>query len=299
MSDILIVGCGYVGSRVARQHLDRGDFVRALVRSAAGVKRLSGLPIRVMRRDLALDDLAELRSAGCDCFHLAPPPNRGVEDIHTRRLVAAFARVGHPRRMVYVSTTGVYGDCGGAWVDETWPVRPAAERAKRRWDAENVLRRWSEESGGELVILRVAGIYGMGRLPLERIHRGLPLVRPEQAPFTNRIHVVDLVSALEAAMARGITGAVYNVSDGHPSNMTDYFIAVADAVGLPRPPLISLDEAEGQLSDGMLSYLAESRRLSNRKLVEELGVVLRYPTLTEGLQGMMLQGGPAPTTARD
>jgi len=287
MSEIFIVGCGYVGARLVRQYLDRGDTVRALVRSAAGVKRLSGLPVRVLRRDLAFDELGDLKTAGVDCFHLAPPPSRGVEDIHTRRLVASFARAGHPRRLVYISTTGVYGDCAGAWVDETWPVRPAVDRARRRWDAENALRRWSEESGGELVILRVAGIYGMGRLPLDRIYRGLPLVRPEQAPFTNRIHVVDLVSVLVAAMDRGANGEVYNVSDGHPSNMTDYFLAVADTMGLPRPPLISLEEAPGQVSDGMLSYLMESRRLSNRKLREELGVTLRYPTLADGLGAIM------------
>lgn len=290
MSEILIIGCGYVGSRLARQYLDRRDTVRALVRSDAGVRRLSGLPVRVLRRDLALDDLADLRSGGVDCFHLAPPPGRGVEDIQTRRLVAAFAHAGHPRRLVYISTTSVYGDCGGAWIDETWPVRPAVDRARRRWDAENALRRWSDESGSELVILRVAGIYGTGRLPLNRIHQGLPLVRPEQAPYTNRIHVVDLVSVLMAAMARGRNRAVYNVSDGHPSRMTDYFLAVADAVGLPRPPLISIEEAAGQLSEGMLSYLAESRRLSNRKLLEGLGVELRYPTLADGLDAI-LPGG--------
>jgi nucleoside-diphosphate-sugar epimerase len=109
-------------------------------------------------------------------------------------------------------------------------------------------------------------------------------VRPEEAPFTNRIHVVDLVAALEAAMERAPSGGLYNACDGHPSTMTDYFLAVAGAAGLPPPPLIPLAEASGQLSEGMLSYLAESRRLSNRRLIEGLGLSLRYPTLADGLR---------------
>jgi len=248
------------------------------------VVRLARLGISGVRKDLATDDLADLPLAGAQVFHLAPPPARGVEDTHIRRLVRAFERAGDPSRVVYVSTTGVYGDCGGAWIDETWPARPGADRARRRWDAEQVLGRWSHETGGEVVVLRVAGIYGPGRLPLERIRQGLPLVRPEEAPYTNRIHVADLVAALVAAMERGLDGAVYNACDGHPSTMTEYFLAVADAAGLERPPLIARADASAKLSEGMLSYLAESRRLSNRRLVEELGVNLRYPTLSEGLR---------------
>ena len=133
-------------------------------------------------------------------------------------------------------------------------------------------------------LFRVAGIYGPGRLPLERIRTGLPLVRPEDAPWSNRIHADDLVAACIAAMARGSDGTVYNVCDGAPSTMTDYFFQVAAAAGLPRPPVVPLAEAEGRLSDGMLSYMRESRRLSNRRLVENLGVELRYPNVTQGLR---------------
>ncbi|MGE5152652.1 MAG: SDR family oxidoreductase [Bdellovibrio bacteriovorus] len=280
---MLIVGCGYVGTRLAHQYLGSGAPVEGVVRSEEGLADLTAAGIPARRLDLGVDDLTVLPLAGARIFHLAPPPGRGPLDLHTRRLVEAFATAGAPGRVVYVSTTGVYGDCGGAWVDESWPVAPAVDRARRRWDAEQVLGRWSQETGGELVILRVAGIYGPDRLPLERIRQGLPLVRAEESPFSNRIHVDDLVAALQAAMERAPSGSVYNVADGHPSTMTDYFIAVADAAGLPRPPLIPLAEASGQLSEGMLSYLAESRRLSNRKLVEELGLRLRYPTLAEGL----------------
>jgi nucleoside-diphosphate-sugar epimerase len=129
----------------------------------------------------------------------------------------------------------------------------------------------------------VAGIYGPGRLPLERIRRGLPLVCEEEAPYSNRIHADDLVDTCVAAMERGRSGAVYNVCDGNPTTMTDYFFRVADATGLARPPVLSLEDAEGALSAGMMSYMRESRRLSNRRLREELGVVLAYPDLAAGL----------------
>ncbi len=281
--ELVILGCGYTGSRVAREYLGRGAKVLGIVRSEASRQALAdtGIPAAVL--DLGVDDLGGLPLAGRRLFHCAPPPAQGVEDRLTRRLLAGCARFGQPRRLVYISTTGVYGDCGGEWVDETWPVRPLADRARRRWDAEQALRRWSREGGGELVILRVAGIYGPGRLPIERIRQGLPLVRECEAPFSNRIHIVDLVQVAVAAMERGVDGAVYNVCDGQPSTMTDYFFQVADAAGLPRPPIIARSEMADQLSAGMQSYMRESRRLSNRKLREELAIDLAYPTLREGL----------------
>ena len=282
----LIVGCGDIGLRVARLWMQgQRDDPRppvGVVRSAESGERVraAGMHARVL--DLAESSLDGLPLADSRLFHFAPPSG-GVEDLHTERLLAACARQGPPRRIVYISTTGVYGDCGGDWVDETWPVKPAAERSLRRWNAEQRLRAFVQRYGGELVILRVAGIYGPGRLPLERLRRGLPMVRPEEAPYSNRIHADDLAAACIAAMERGENGAVYNACDHAPSTMVDYFDRIADATGLPRPPRISLAEAAEQLSAGMMSYMRESRRLSNRKLREELGVTLRYPTLADGL----------------
>jgi nucleoside-diphosphate-sugar epimerase len=286
----LIVGCGYVGTRLARQYLVQGRPVTGLVRTQEGAARLAEAGIPGVRRDLAADDLADLGFADAWVFHCAPPPSGGTCDPHTRRLVETFERAGHPRRVVYLSTTGVYGDCAGSWVDETYPAQPVAHRSRRRWDAEETLRGWSVASGRELVILRVAGIYGPGRLPLDRIRAGTPMVRPEEAPYTNRIHVDDLVTVCVAAMERGISGGVYNACDGSPSTMTQYFQDVAAAAGLPGPPLISLAEAADRLSDGMLSYLGESRRLRNDRLRDELGVELRYPSLAEGLSAIFNEG---------
>lgn len=278
-----ILGCGYIGQWLARTYLDIGYPVTAVTRSEASRLVLARLGLRALARDLSTDPLADLDWAGEELFHLAPPPSFGVEDRLTRHLVESFRHTGHPRRLVYMSTTGVYGDCGGDWVDETRPAAPVADRAVRRWDAEETLRAWSRESGADLVILRVAGIYGPGRLPLERIRQGLPLAREEDSPWSNRIHAADLVGACVAAMERGGPGRVYNVCDGHPSTMTDYFLRVADAAGLPRPPQVPLSTAAAVLSAGMMSYLAESRRLSNRLLREELGLIPRYPDLAAGL----------------
>ncbi|AGA90155.1 nucleoside-diphosphate-sugar epimerase [Thioflavicoccus mobilis 8321] len=284
---LLILGCGYLGRRLARHYMDLGVTVLGVVASESSRRTLLDEGIPAIAVDLASADLAVLPLTGRAVFHLAPPPGQGVEDWVTRRLAAAFARQGHPRRLVYISTSGVYGDCGGAWVDETWPVRPSADRARRRWDAEQALRQWRRASGAALVVLRVAGIYGPGRLPLERIRQGLPLVRESQAPFSNRIHVDDLAQACVAAMERGSDGEIYNVCDDYPSTMTDYFFQIADAAGLPRPPVIPISEMEGQLSPGMRSYMRESRRLSNRKLRDELGVTLTYPALKDGLPGAL------------
>ncbi|MTW19681.1 SDR family oxidoreductase [Allochromatium palmeri] len=296
MQDSVIAGCGYVGERLARQSLDRGESVLGLVQSQSGLERLAAAGITAARHDLAGTESMPCSLAGTRLFHLIPPPAQGREDLHTQRLIETFDQAGHPRRLVYISTTGVYGDCGGAWVDEDWPTRPTLERSLRRLDAEERLRRWSQEQGGELIVLRVAGIYGPGRLPLERLRRGLPLVRPEEAPYSNRIHVDDLVAICLAAMERGRHGAIFNVSDGHPSTMTEYFLQLAEAAGLPRPPLVTMAEASAHLSEGMMGYMSESRRLSNRRVREELGVECRYPTLTEGLaQALGEQGLHRPT----
>ncbi len=279
----LIVGCGYIGRRLALRLRGQGHRPRGLVRSIASAQRLVDDGITPLLCDLDRQALPPGSTAGCDLYYLAPPPRQGTEETRVARLLQGLAESGPPRRIVYISTTGVYGDCGGAWVDESWPARPQVDRARRRWDAEQRLRAWRASGGGELVILRVAGIYGPGKLPLERLRRGLPMVAPEEAPWTNRIHAEDLVQACLLAMQRGRDGGLYNACDGRPGNMADYFNRVADAAGLPRPPVISLAEADEQLSAGLRSYLAESRRLRNDRLLNELGLELKYPDLDSGL----------------
>jgi len=280
---MLIVGCGDVGHRIALRKQAEGGTVRCLVRSRESAERLSGLGLNTVITDL--DTESPVAIAGKDAeriFYLAPPPVTGTTDPRMLRFLHALPHDGS-QRIVYISTTGVYGDCQGEWVDEQRPPNPQVDRARRRHDAERQLLAWRDENGAEVVILRVAGIYGPGKLPISRIKKQVPMIGEADAPWTNRIHIDDLVSVCEAAMRRGADGEIYNVSDGQPGNMRDYFNRVADHLGLPRPPLISLADAQATLSSGMLSYLGESRRLDNRKMLRDLGVALRHPDLASGL----------------
>jgi len=279
---VLVVGCGYVGRRMARRLAGESPLM-GVVRSREGAEALAREGIAPLIADLDAPSPPPLPLAGEAVFYFAPPPRSGRTDPRMARFLDVCERNGRPRRIVYISTTGVYGDCSGEWVDETRPVAPVEDRAWRRVDAERRLRRWSDAGGGEVVILRVPGIYGPGRLPLERLRKGLPLVREQEAPWTNRIHVDDLVGACLAGMERGRPGEIYHAADGHPSTMVDYFNRIADLTGLPRPPQIPLAEARNRLSPGMLAYMRESRRIDNRRLREELGVELQYPTLEKGL----------------
>lgn len=293
MADILIVGCGDIGVRVARRHRSHGDRVQALVRSMDRAMRLEELE-RIACAPGNLDDLDALHklaeiSAGKMVYYLAPPPGGGPWDTRMRNFCAAIGRNQAPAKVVYVSTSGVYGDCGGSWVTEETPVNPQTSRARRRFDAETVLREWGERLAVPVVILRVTGIYGPGRLPLARLQEGHPVLREDESPPTNRIHADDLAAVCVAAAERAGDGEVFNVSDGRPGTMTQYFNATADLLGLPRPPQVSMAEARQVMAPMMLSYLTETRRMDNRRMMERLGVVLCYPDLESGLKNVIDQ----------
>jgi nucleoside-diphosphate-sugar epimerase len=216
-------------------------------------------------------------------YYFAPPPDEGVTDPRMDAFVSAMTPSNLPRRVVLISTTGVYGDCHGEWVTEDRPPNPQADRARRRLAAETSLQAWSAKNGVPVVILRVPGIYGPGYLPEARLRSGAPVLREEESPFSNRIHADDLAQICIAAARHEHASLIYNVSDGHPSTMTDYFYRVADVLGIPRPPAVTMEEARRRLGEGMLSYLAESKRIDNRRMREELGVKLMYPDLAAGL----------------
>ncbi len=284
MADIFIIGCGYVGTLVAQKWSKDNRSVAALARSASSVAKLQALGIAPHPGDL--DDPATLRGlpvAATTLYYFAPPPPRGAIDSRMHNLVAALDATAPPRKILYISTSGVYGDTNGDWVTEETPLNPQADRARRRVDAEQTLQQWCEAHSVPLTILRVAGIYGPDKLPLKRLREGTPVLREAECGYTNRIHVEDLVSVCIAAAA-GEEGGIYNVSDGHPGTMSGYFFAVADACGLPRPSEITMAEAKQVLTPAMLSYLTESRRLDNGKLLRELGITLKYPTLADGLR---------------
>ncbi len=288
MERLLIIGCGDIARR-ALPELQRRYRVAALVRSSDPALVDSG--VELIEGDL--DDagsLATLAGRAERIAHLAPPPNDGPIDLRTRNLLAALAPPGCgamlPQRFVYLSTSGVYGDCAGEWVEETRAPDPRTERARRRLDAERALGEWGERNKIETVILRVPGIYAADRLPLERLARGTPALRPEEDVYTNHIHADDLAAILVAALESKGARGIYNTADDGSMKMGDFFDLVADRAGLARPRRVSREEAVRRLPSELLSFMSESRRLVNRRMKTELGVRLRYPTVADGVPAM-------------
>jgi nucleoside-diphosphate-sugar epimerase len=283
---LLIVGCGDVGMRVVK--LLRGRFrLLALTTGAdrsSAIREAGAVPlIGNLDEPATLARLAGLADA---VLHLAPPPGEGLSDPRTAHLLQALARKGRVQRIVYASTTGVYGDCGGAQFDETRLVNPITDRARRRVDAELRLRWFGRAFGVRVTILRIPGIYAVDRPgghPRERLARGTPVLRAQDDVFTNHIHADDLARACVAALARGLPQRVVHASDDTDMKMGDYFDFAADLGKLPRPPRISRDEARQQMSPMLLSFMSESRRLRNDRLKNELRLKLHYPTVHSGL----------------
>ena len=285
LNTVLIVGCGYIGRRVAALLVAEKYVVTGVVRSRDSANKLREAGVDVVCVDL--DRLPEDPDWGCseaDVFYFAPPPPSGDQDLRLQAFLDSLRGKMTVRRLVYISTSAVYGDCHGAWITEDQALDPTTARGHRRLDAEQQLRDWCWSYKAQWVILRVPGIYGPGKLPLERLRKGWPVLRESDAPYTNRIHADDLASICVAAMRSRHCNTVYNVSDGHPGNMTDYFFRVADAAGLPRPPEVSREEAQSVLSAGMLSFLNDSRRMDNSKLLDKLEIELRYPELDAGIE---------------
>jgi len=310
---VLIVGCGDVGQRCLTQLRTRFRVFAVTSREAGrtALREAGAVPILADLDDPA--SLRRLRGLSARVLHLAPPPAAGLDDPRTAALLHTLGRPARPpqiargtkhrilpdrarhtgrlktpfqaRAFVYASTSGVYGDAGGAWVDESRPVRPSTARAQRRVAAERRVRRFGAGGGWRTSILRIPGIYADDRLPLARLERGTPALRAEDDVYTNHIHADDLARALIAALFRGRAQRVVHASDASELRMGDYFDAVADAHGLPRPPRIARAEAAQRLEPTLLSFMSESRRLRNARLTRELRVALRYPTVAHFLHG--------------
>jgi nucleoside-diphosphate-sugar epimerase len=267
---------------------------RLLVAGYGDIARraLPGLTVRFQVRPLSRTEGSDLDLPDSLAFdkpdavlHLAPPPSTGDRDPRTANLLAALEKCGaRPSRMVYVSTSGVYGDCAGSRIDESRPVAPRTGRARRRVDAETQLARWCERRGSALVILRSPGIYARDRLPLGRLRSRVPALAQDDDIYTNHIHADDLARSLLRALEDGAPAGIFNACDDSELRMGDWLDLVADHAGLARPPRITRDAAARCLSPVELSWMGESRRLVNRKLKEVLGVRLEYPTVQQGLE---------------
>lgn len=285
MKSILMVGCGDIALRVAP--LLRGRYrLFGLVRNTARHAQLRAAGIIPLPGDL--DDRRSLmRSAGIahTVLHFAPPPSTGDGDPRTRNLLAALACATLPQRLIYISTSGVYGDCAGSWVSETQPLYPQSARAARRVDAERHIREWAQHNAVHACILRVPGIYAAQRLPLERLRAGTPAIVAEQDGYTNHIHADDLAHIVVSALRHGKPNRVYHASDDGDLKMGEYFDMVADSYNLPRPARLSRDAVQAAVSPMLWSFMNESRRLTNGRMKYELRVRLRYPDVSAMLAG--------------
>ncbi|MFI4928994.1 MAG: NAD-dependent epimerase/dehydratase family protein [Burkholderiales bacterium] len=296
---LLIVGCGDVGLRVLR--LLRARWRVLAVTSSPqrrGLLRAAGATPLVADLDDAAT-LARLARLADAVLHLAPPASSGEHDRRTAALLAALAR-GGVQRFVYASTSGVYGDCAGAWVHETHALNPATERARRRADAEMRVRAYARACGVRTTILRVPGIYAFDRDggdPRERVRRGAPALAESDDVFTNHIHADDLARACVAALLRGPTMRAIHVTDDDALKMGDYLDRVADRCALPRVPRLTRMQAQQHLSPLQMSFLDESRRLDNTRMKRELKLTLRYPTVEAALALLQPRAATRPASA--
>jgi nucleoside-diphosphate-sugar epimerase len=284
---LLIIGCGDIGLRVAR--LLRGRWrLMALSSSQHRIPELRDHDVIPIVGNLDVPEtLGRLgENWATAVLHLAPPQPSGARDLRTRHLLARLAQQRGIRRLVYGSTTGVYGDTQGDRIAEDHPVSPKTDRAVRRVDAENQVRQFGQDQGVITTILRIPGIYARDRPgghPSERLARGTPVLHAADDVYTNHIHADDLARAIALALHRGPAQQTIHVCDDTDLKMGDYFDLAADLCALPRPPRISRQQAEQQLSPMQLTFMSESRRLCNNKLKHILGLRLRYPTVREGL----------------
>jgi len=269
MNRLLVVGFGDIARRAAPLLASRFEIVRAARRDGFDLDR---------PETLVLDKVDAV-------LHLAPPPGEGDEDTRTANLLAALEK-GRilPRRLAYVSTSGVYGDCGGARVDESRPVAPQTARGRRRADAERRLALWCSSRGARLTVLRVPGIYAADRLPLARLRAGTPVLRAEDDVYTSHIHADDLAAVAARSLEDDAAGGIYNAADDSEIRMADWLDLVADRHRLARPPRLPRAEVKARVSPELYSFMNESRRLDNARLKGGLGVRLRYPTVYEGLK---------------
>jgi nucleoside-diphosphate-sugar epimerase len=288
MQSVSIVGCGYTGRRLAARWLRLGARVRGFATRAGSLAQIAAVGAEAVPLDLDAATAAPDRAFdGQLIYYMVPPAKDSDGDPRLTRYLDTLA--GLPRRFIYLSTTGVYGDQAGRVVNEDTPPAPKTARAARRVAAEHAVRAWAEPRGVSWCILRVPGIYGPGRLPLERLRRGEPAIVREEATPGNRIHVDDLAAVCVAAgVAAAADDRIYNVTDGSEDSLTEYLLRVAQIAKLPAPPLVSRNDAKRAVSDSSWSFLAESRRVDNRRMLAELGVALEFRDLDAGIRASLL-----------
>lgn len=280
----LIFGCGYLGRVLADLLVATKQTPHCIVATETSLEKLQAkqLSATLVNFDHELTNNNDLKLSNRHVYYFIPPSQNDDQDQRIDRFLQ-LCQNNVPRRIVYISTSGVYGDCQGEWVDENHPTQPITARAKRRLYAEQVLQDFCAHKQCELMILRVGGIYGAERLPIKRIPE-ITVIDLAEAPFSNRIHVEDLAQVCHAAMHCLTSNEIINVADGHPTSMTDYYNQIADHAGIARPSSVPLAQAAEKLSPAMYSFINESRRLSVDKMHAILKISLQMPTLEIGLK---------------
>lgn len=284
----VIVGCGDIGRRIALSLFEDGfrkDSVLGLVNTQASEQLCAQAGIPSQRFDLDQGEFDTASLQDTNCFYTVAPQKYGHEDLRSARLLDCLQRRSHiPRKVVLLSTTGVYGDHSGAWVDENCTPAPKTDRGQRRLHSEQSWIRFGLQNFIPIIVLRVPGIYSFSRLPRARIANRTPVVRAAECGFSNRVHADDLAGMALASMQQIEQSEVINASDGRPGKISEYLQAAAAVLGEAPLPEISMHEAQSTLSAGMLSYLSESRKISNSKMLELLNYELKYHDFREGIK---------------
>ncbi len=284
--DPIIVGCGYLGRELCPLLESDNQQPVCIVHSVESRSKLEHKGRNALIFDLDQSPLAsssqQLPLHRNQIYYFAPPSTNDDHDHRIDRFLKLCQR-NLPNKIVYISTSGVYGDCQGNIVSEDARVSPKTSRAKRRVYAEHSLINFCEEHNCSYIILRVGGIYGAERLPIHRLDK-ITVICPDEAPISNRIHIIDLAKICQIAMNSSISNEIINVSDGHSTSMTDYYYQIADLAGVPRPRCVPMSQASAELSPGMLSFVNEARQLSVEKLNSLLQPRLLFPNLEAGLQ---------------
>ena len=287
---IAIVGCGDVGLRIAQRLRISGvtmQKILPIVRSEASQKQLLVDFSETIRLDLDKEHKVAqtLLSEISELYYLVPPQKSGDYDLRSQQILKLLANYGTSlRRIVLISTTGVYGDCQGEYVTEETPLNPTTPRSQRRADMEKQWLSFAKQQQCILSVLRVPGIYSFSRLPRKRLEAQAPIVDPEECGFTNRIHADDLAMICTNVMSKQTGTDIYNATDGKPGKMSQYFIDVAEFLGLAKPQVMSFAEAEEIVTTEMMSYLRESRKISNKKLLATFKLKLVYTDYREGMR---------------
>jgi nucleoside-diphosphate-sugar epimerase len=290
--NLFAFGLGYSARHFVRRYRDRLGHVDGTVTSPESVAALEseGIQALLFDRDTADSDIHSA-VAQADALLVSIPPDENG-DPALRRFGDAIAAAPRLAWIGYLSTVGVYGDHRGGWVDETTPPAPANERSRQRLRAEDDWLAFGSRSGKPVHVFRLAGIYGPGRNPLAQLAAGTArrIVKPGQV--FNRIHVDDIATVLMASIARPNGGAVYNLADDEPSPPEDVVAYAARLAGIEPPPEVAFDDA--RLGSMAASFWDECKRVSNRRIKDELGVTLRHATYREGLSAIRAAGGTGP-----